>query len=180
MTAPLELLPRQYLDGTCGRIIGLLEEGGARYRLVPHAPEGRTEVASRLRGHPPAQAAKCIVARVRLSKRSGRYVLAVVPGDRLVDLDELARLYGGRDAAFADRETAARLSGATCGCIPPFSFAPELTPVVDPALLDHDEIFLSAARLDLSLAVRTPDYLALARPETAAIARPATRIGVSA
>ena len=33
------------------RLIGDLDAAGARYRLIDHAPEGRTELVSALRGH---------------------------------------------------------------------------------------------------------------------------------
>ena len=40
------------------RLVADLDASGARYRLIEHAPEGRTEVVSALRGHDLASAAK--------------------------------------------------------------------------------------------------------------------------
>ncbi|MFB7667701.1 amino acid--tRNA ligase-related protein [Kitasatospora sp. NPDC056138] len=170
MRPSLELLDHEKTTGLCGRLLELLDSEGARYRLIPHPPEGRTEIASRLRGHPLEQAAKCMVIRVKLSKRTSRYVLAVVPGDRLVDLEGIRRLYDGKEASFAHRGTAEQLAGAVCGSITPFTFHEDLELVVDPDLLSHDEIFFNAARLDLSIALNTEDYLALTRPRQAAVA----------
>ena len=42
-------------------------------------------------------------------------------------------------------------------------------PGVDPALLEHDEIYFNAARLDRSLALKTSDYAAIALPRLAHI-----------
>lgn len=56
------------------------------YRLITHQPEGNTDQVSALRGHPSAQAAKCLVLIVKIDRRTTRYVLAVVPGDRRVEL----------------------------------------------------------------------------------------------
>ncbi|GGZ03729.1 hypothetical protein GCM10010365_23280 [Streptomyces poonensis] len=67
-----------------GRVRAVAERTEAGFRLIDHPPEGHTERASRLRRHPLAQAAKCIVVRVARGRRSRRYVLAVVPGDRRV------------------------------------------------------------------------------------------------
>ncbi|WP_234580922.1 YbaK/EbsC family protein [Micromonospora sp. MH99] len=153
------------------RLLNLLEEGGAQYRLIRHAPEGRTDRASLLRGHPPEQAAKCIVVRVKISKRQVRFVLAVVPGDRRVDLDRIRESVGGRDAGFADRQTAERLAGTVSGTIMPFAFDAELELIVDPALLETTDIFFNAAALDRSVALRTTDYLRLARPTLLDIAQ---------
>jgi Ala-tRNA(Pro) deacylase len=43
------------------RLVALLDEAGARYRVIDHAPEGRTELVSALRGNETARAAKCLV-----------------------------------------------------------------------------------------------------------------------
>jgi Ala-tRNA(Pro) deacylase len=153
------------------KLIGLLDERGARYRVIEHAPEGATEAVSALRGNTLPQAAKCIVVMVKLDKKTKRYVLAVVPGDRRVDLDALKRLVGGTYAGFATPEVAERLAGSVSGTILPLSFDPALEPVVDPALLEHEEIFFNAARLDRSLALNTEDYLAVAQPRTETIAQ---------
>jgi Ala-tRNA(Pro) deacylase len=152
------------------RLITLLVSGDASYRTIVHEPEGCTEAASVLRRHPLAQAAKSIVVRVATGKRSRRYVLAVVPGDRRVDLPALAVRYGGREASFAAREVAERLAGSVSGSITPFAFSTELELLVDERLVDHDEIFFNAGRLDVSIALAVPDYLKLAKPAVAAIA----------
>ncbi|WP_330330471.1 YbaK/prolyl-tRNA synthetase associated domain-containing protein [Streptomyces sp. NBC_00536] len=152
-------------------LMGQLERSQARFRVIDHAPEGRTEPASLLRRHALAQAAKCLVVRVALTRRTRRYVLAVVPGDRKVDLDGLRDMYRGTEASFATREVAERLAGSVSGSVVPFARDPELDLVVDPELLVHDEIFFNAARLDRSVALATADYVALARPRVEAIAQ---------
>ena len=155
---------------TYERLTRLLESHGARFRLIPHEPQGVTSPASRLRGHPLSQAAKCIVARVKLGKKVNRFVLAVVPGDRLVALDELRQMWDGTYVSFATRETAEELSGCVSGTIVPFSFRDDLELVVDPRLLDEPEIYFNAARLDMSIALDTRDYVRLAGPRIAYVA----------
>jgi Ala-tRNA(Pro) deacylase len=149
---------------TYNRLISLLEGARARYRLIDHAPEGRTMEASVLRGHPAPQAAKCMVARITITKGTARHALAVIPGDRRTDLDRLKDVLGGRRAALAPREVAEALTGCVSGSILPFSFHPELHLITDPDLLVHEELFFNAARLDRSIALATDDYLALAQP----------------
>ena len=63
------------------RIIALLEAGEAEFRLLEHAPEGRTDLASQLRGNALRQAAKAMVVTVLRPDGERRHVLAVVPGD---------------------------------------------------------------------------------------------------
>lgn len=152
------------------RLIALLDAKGARYRIIDHPPEGRTDLVSPMRGNELAQAAKCIVVMVKLGKKTTRHVLAVVPGDARVDLSAIKGLLGGTYASFASRDTAERLAGSVSGTILPFSFDPELVLIVDPALLEHDEIFFNAARLDRSLALNAADYAAIAEPRLEPIA----------
>ena len=154
-------------------LIAMLDGAGAQYRLIDHPPEGRTELASRLRGHELAQAAKCIVVMVKIGKKVTRYVLAVVPGDLLVDLEALKRVFNGTYVAFASRDVAERLARAETGTILPFPLSSELELVADPAMLGHTEIFFNAGRLDRSIAMMTADYLAMAQPRLARIARTA-------
>lgn len=158
---------------TSRRLLALLEGARIPYRLIRHAPEGRTDLASELRGHPLEQAAKCLVVRVGTGRRRRRYVLVVVPGDRRVDMASVQELFEGTEAAFASREIAESLSGCVSGSIVPFSFHPDLELVVDVGLLEHEEIFFNAARLDLSVAVSSAHYLALAQPFVAPVATPA-------
>src|SRR5205807_7690950 len=150
--------------GMYDRLIALLDEQGAQYRIIDHAPEGATEAVSGLRGNDLAQAAKCIVLMVKIGKKVTRYVLAVVPGDAKVDLQAVKALMRGTYVAFASSEIAERLAGSVGGTILPFSFNPELEVVVDPSLLENDEIYFNAARLDRSMVLVTSDYVRIARP----------------
>jgi Ala-tRNA(Pro) deacylase len=152
------------------RLMALLDEQGAQYRLIDHAPEGATEVVSELRGNSLAQAAKCIVVMVKVGKKVTRYVLAVVPGDRRVDLNAVKALLEGTYVSFASRDIAEGLAGSVSGTVLPFSFDERLQLIVGPALLEHEEIFFNAARLDRSLALATKDYVRIAAPRTEAIA----------
>ena len=88
------------------RLIADLDAAGCRYRLIDHAPEGRTEVVSALRGHPLAHAAKCLILLVKIGKKQTRYVLAVVPGAARLDLAAVKALLGASYAARLDRSVA--------------------------------------------------------------------------
>lgn len=151
-------------------IVRLLDESGADYRLIAHEPEGQTEAASEIRGHDLGQAAKSIVILARPDKRTSRFILAVVPGDRRVDLRRLKRIMSLRSAGFAPREVAERLAGSVAGSIMPFAFHPELHLIVDEELLRQDVLYFNAGRLDLSVEMSTKDYVRMAQPRTARIA----------
>ena len=155
------------LAPTYARLLSLLDDHEIRYRVIDHSPEGHTETASTLRGHPLPQAAKSMVIKVLVE----RFALCVVPGDARVDLDAVRRLYGGTRATLAPAETAERLAGSACGSIAPFSLIPgELDLIADPSLLEQDLLYFNAARLDRSLAVATDDYIRVASPRLERVA----------
>jgi len=158
------------MGDTYTQLITFLDQHQAQYRLIDHAPEGRTEIVSPMRGNALQQAAKCIVMTVKVGKKVTKYILGVVPGDARVDLNAVKALLGGTYISFASAEIAERLAGSVAGTILPFSFHPELELVVDPALLENNEIYFNAARLDRSMALKVSDYVAVAKPRLERIA----------
>ncbi|MBT7483357.1 threonine--tRNA ligase [Candidatus Peregrinibacteria bacterium] len=145
------------------KLIKLLDKNKAQYKLIDHSPEGQTDIVSKMRGNKLSQAAKCIVMMVKIKKVT-KYVLAVIPGDAKVDLEAVKALFNGTYISFATTEIAEELSGSVAGTVLPFSFDPNLELIVDPALLEHDELYFNAARLDRSMALKTSDYIKLAKP----------------
>lgn len=146
------------------RLVADLDAAGARYRLIDHPPEGRTDMVSMMRGHDVAQAAKCLVVMVKVGKKQTRYVLAVVPGDARLDLPAVKALLGGTYVGFVATDKAEQLAGSVSGTVLPFSYSGHLELIADPRLLTAPELFFNAGRLDRSVALATEDYLQMARP----------------
>jgi len=159
------------MNDTYTQFIEFLNKHNAHYRLIDHPPEGRTELVSPMRGNKISQAAKCIVMMVKIGKKTTKYVLGVVPGDAKIDLNAVKELFNGTYISFATPEIAERLAGSVAGTILPFSFNPEMELIVDPSLLENDEIYFNAARLDRSMALKTSDYVTLAKPRLEHIAK---------
>ena len=155
---------------TYDRLIKLLDESKATYRLIDHEPEGRTEIVSPMRGNELKAAAKCIVIMLKIGKKEKKFILGVVPGDAKVDLDGIKALYGGSYVSFATPEIAEELSGSVVGTVLPFAFDDRLEMLVDPQLLENEELFFNAARLDQSLALKTEDYVRIVKPRLEPIA----------
>lgn len=158
------------MEDTYTQLITFLDQHNAHYRLIDHVPEGRTEIISPIRGNPLSQAAKCIILMVKVGKKVTKFVLAVVPGDTRVDLNAIKVLLGGTYISFASADIAERLGGSVAGTILPFSFSSELELIVDPSLLENEEIYFNAARLDRSMALKTSDYVTLSNPRIERIA----------
>ena len=149
---------------TYEKLIALLDENEAKYRLIDHEPEGRTEIVSPMRGNDLVDAAKCMVVMVKIGKKDKEYVLSVVPGDAKVDLDAVKKLFNGTYVSFASANAAEKYAGSVSGTILPFSFHPKLKLIVDPKIKESKELYFNAARLDQSMALDTNDYLKITNP----------------
>lgn len=53
----------------------------------------------------------------------------------------------------------------------PFSFSPELELIVDPSLLENEDLYFNAARLDRSMVLKANDYVNLVKPRLEHIAQ---------
>jgi len=154
------------------RLVALLSDAKARFRVIEHEAEGRSEKISVIRGNRPDQAAKAMVLDVRGGGGGRRHVLAILPGNRKLDFAAVARLFEARKCGFASPESAQELTGCAMGAVPPFSLNPGLSVVVDEDLLAHDTLFFNAGRLDRSMELDTKDWIAVAKPRVARIAAP--------
>jgi len=152
------------------QLVALLSESKAKFRVIEHEAEGRSEAISAIRGNRPDQAAKAMVLDVRGGGGGRRHVLAILPGNRKLDFAAVASLFEARKCGFASPETAQEITGCPMGAVPPFSLDPALAVVVEEDLLANDTLFFNAGRLDRSMELDTRDWLAVARPQVAKIA----------
>jgi Ala-tRNA(Pro) deacylase len=152
------------------RLVALLSEAEAKFRVIEHEAEGKSEAISAIRGNRPEQAAKAMVLDVRGGGGGKRQVLAILPGSARLDFDAVAALFEARKCGFASPETAQALTGCVMGAVPPFALNPALSIVVEEDLLANDTLFFNAGRLDRSMELDTRDWMAIARPRVARIA----------
>lgn len=152
------------------RLVALLADAKAEFRVIEHPAEGRSAAISAIRGNRPDQAAKAMVLDLRGGGAGKRHVLAVLPGSRKLDFGAVAELFAARKCGFASPQTAQQLTGCVMGSVPPFSLDPALALVAEQDLLANDSLFFNAGRLDRSMELATRDWLAVAKPRVARIA----------
>ena len=148
----------------------LLTDAKAKFRVIEHEAEGKSEAISLIRGNRPDQAAKAMVLDVRGGGGGKRPVLAILPGSRKLDFAAVASVFDAKKCGFASPETAQALTGCVMGAVPPFSLNPDLAIIVDEDLLANDTLFFNAGRLDRSMELDTKDWIAVAKPRVARIA----------
>lgn len=152
-------------NDTHERLLALLDSRNAKYRVIKHKPEGRSEEISRIRGNDPAQAMKAIVLTVRGGGKGKRAVMVVIPGNQRLNMKILLSHVGAQKGRFATSEEATELTGCVMGAIPPFSFRKDLTLVVDESFKAWKEVTFNAGRLDRSLTLCFADYEQIVSPE---------------
>ncbi|WP_322031320.1 YbaK/prolyl-tRNA synthetase associated domain-containing protein [Paraburkholderia sp. J76] len=145
------------------QLITLLESQRARYRVVGHPAEGRSDLVAAIRGTHPGQGAKAMLCKNKADNEG--WVLAILPGDRKLDFRKVAAAGNLRKATLATPEEAERETGCVIGAIPPFTFSPRIKLVVDPGLIERfPEIAFNAGRLDTSIILDSSDYVRIAQP----------------
>lgn len=83
------------------QLVALLTEAKAKFRVIEHEAEGKSEAISAIRGNRPDQAAKAMVLDVRGGGGGKRPVLAILPGNRKLDFNAVATLFEARKCGFA-------------------------------------------------------------------------------
>lgn len=153
------------------KLIALLEENHCIYRICTHEAEGRSEQIAKIRGNEPQQAMKAIVIMAKINKKEKQYYLAILPGDKMLDLNALEIYTGASKVIFASREIAKELSQCEIGAIPPFSFNEELPLIVDPLVKQNEEIVFNAGELTKSIFMKLDDYVRIVNPTFVQIAK---------
>lgn len=135
---------------------------------LPVEKLGAIETA-RLLGVSPALVFKTIVIQ---REKGGKPILAVIPGDRSVDLKALAAFLNEKKLRLPTQREAENLTGLQAGGISPLALLNRgFQVVLDSAALEHAEIHISAGQRGLNLRLPVKAVIELTRARTAAISR---------
>jgi Cys-tRNA(Pro) deacylase len=136
------------------RVAAYLRSAGAEARLEElEAGTATAEDAARAAGCPVAQIVKTIVVLC-----DDRPVVALVPGDRRVDLDKVARAAGAAKARIARGHEVEEATGFAPGAVAPFPLPNVDRVLIDQNLLAHDLVWVGAGS-DTHIAGMNPSVL---------------------
>lgn len=94
------------------KIAALLDGLSIKYRIIEHAAEGNTVLASKIRDHPLCEAAKSLVLRASYARKADRrYIMAVIPGDRMLNIPTLTNLLDAKKLGFVNPVELINLTG---------------------------------------------------------------------
>ncbi len=131
-----------------------------KHRLLSYEHDPKAESygmeAAELLGLPAAQVFKTLVALV-----DDQPVVAMVPVAHLLDLKFLAKAHGGKKAVMCPPDKAQRLTGYVLGGISPLGQKKRLPLYLDSSAESQQEIYMSAGRRGLEIAMAPSDLLNL-------------------
>lgn len=151
------------------------ERAGVAHRVLsythdPAAPAYGLEAAAAL-GLDARQVFKTLVIALEGVERSAALAVALVPVAQQLDLKAAADALGAKRAALADVALAERTTGYVVGGISPLGQRKALRTLIDETALEWPEVFVSAGRRGLEIALAPADLVSLTNGKAAAIAR---------
>jgi Cys-tRNA(Pro)/Cys-tRNA(Cys) deacylase len=105
-------------------------------------------------------------------KNPGKPILAVVPGDREVNLKALAKVLGEKKVSPATQKDAERLTKLQPGGISPLALINRgFEIVIDDSVLNQETVHISGGELGVNIRLRSQDLVDLTRASVAKISR---------
>ena len=134
---------------------------------LPHEKLGALEAAQIL-SVPEAQVFKTIVT----VREKGKPVLAVIPGDRSVDLKSLAAFLGEKKMSLPTQKEAETLTGLQAGGISPLALINKgFQTVIDSACENFREIYISGGQRGINIQIGVDDLIKLSNANAGAISK---------
>jgi len=144
------------------KVENFLEKAGAKYELIQHRTVYTAfDKAATLKIKTGA------IAKVLVIKIDRELAMAVIGGDKNLDMDKLAKLAKAKKIDFAKEKIIAEtFKGIDPGAIPPFAGLWQIRVFCDRKFLESPKIILSAGRYEASLII-TPAAFKKINPEMA-------------
>ena len=156
------------LSNMSTRAIIFLKGQNAAFDVIKYDHDHKGALfAAQAVGFPLEQTVKTLV--VALGDK--RHALALMPGDRELDLKRMAKACKIKRAGMASPATAERLTGYKVGGISPFGLTSPLPAVMDSRLLDYDCVLINGGQRGTMLEMSPGDIARLLEGTIADIAR---------
>lgn len=150
----------------------LLVRHNARFRVIEHVTEGRSELIAQIRGNDPSLSAKAMLMKVTLKTKETIHVLCVLSGNRQLDNKAIKSVLNAKSISF--EADVLGVTGCVVGAVPPMVLNESIRLLVDDfftTLPEDQEIFFNAGELTSSIALNISDYLRITQPEIAHISK---------
>lgn len=137
-----------------------LQTKGIEYHLMRHAPVYTSEEAARVRGVDAKSGVKALILKVQWDT----FIMALVPGDKRIDLKKLAKILGVKKLSLAEPNEALKATGCEIGFVHPFGNIAGLQTYMDREILKNERVEFSAGLHTVSISISTRDLVNAIEP----------------
>ncbi len=156
---------------TTNNVIRFLDSRKVIYEVfdLPREKLSADEVARLLEASPSIVFKSIVISRMG----SGKTILAVVPGDREVNLKKLAKIVGEKKLIPATKKEAENLTKLLTGGISPLALINKgFEIVIHKSVLDYELVHISGGELGVNIRLPSPDLIDLTGAKVADISSP--------
>ena len=147
-------------------ILRKLQQHGVSYEYIKHEPVFTSQEAAKIRSQDSlSMNAKALI----LQADNSDYILAVVPGDKKLNLEALRKYLGVKRLAMASKKSVLSETGLEVGSIPPFGSVMKIKTYLDQDLAKNEKIAFNVGRHDRSVMMSYEDYLKVENPEVVSL-----------
>jgi Ala-tRNA(Pro) deacylase len=138
----------------------ILKEGGYDHSITEHNAVFTSEEAADVRGVDLRTGVKAML----LKTKDGKFLMALCPGDKRLDLKKIAGKAGTKRLSLAPREDVVRLTDCEPGSVPPFGHAAEVETYMDKEILDNENVNFNIGLHERSASMKSKDLNNIVKP----------------
>jgi len=146
-------------EAVFSNIIKLLDSLKMKYEFMEHEPVHTSEEASKVRKTDLKSGMKAMVLRMK-----GRFLMAVLSGDKKIDMKKFRKTLGTDRLAFASPDEVKEVTECVIGSVPPFGNIFEIPVYADKAVERNTLINFNAGMHTKSLKMELADWVKAVKP----------------
>jgi Cys-tRNA(Pro) deacylase len=141
----------------------ILNENNIDFVIKPHSKKVYTcEEAAAERGVRVEQIVKCMIVK----NPDNTFVIALIPGDKQLDLKIFAKILGFKKISIASRDEVLKITGYPVGAISPIGIKKkDIGLYMDEAVKLEEYVDISSGRPDAGIELKSTDLIRLLDPE---------------
>lgn len=130
------------------------------FEISEHEPVYTSEGAAQVRGVALRTGVKAMV----LKADDRKHILALVPGDKQVNLVKIAQLEGAKQVKLADPHEVLAVTGCAIGSVPPFGHLTQLKTYMDKDILKNEYVNFNVGEHTKSVCMKARNLVKCIRP----------------
>lgn len=141
------------------KIKEILKQNNIAFKVFIHKPVFTSQEAANERGLELKQGVKALVF------KNGKFILALLPGDKKVDAKKLSKLISVKDLRLAGPDEVLRITNCEIGSVHPFGFFHNLETYMDEKVLENKIVDFNIGLHTESIAMKSEDLVKVIKPK---------------